>query len=255
MAEYKFELAGDYQAKLAEMSGDGNVIKINPLTATKSEFACYLMYLMTENAKNIGTLTTSMNALQGEVTSLKDKVTDLEAAATAKDEECSELRKDLDAANLKIEEQGRDIKHLMKRMDIADQNCLDLERHSRSSNVRIGGIGETPNEDCKAKVTAVFEGVDLDNIDIENCHRVGEKKADQTRYMIVRFVRRTQRRDVLAKRKDLFDSGHPIYEDLPYKDLVVKKKFKKEIDAHFKNKDKVYFSRGAWYVNHVKKYW
>lgn len=255
MTEYTFELTGDFKSKLAEMADADNVIKLNPITATKDKFACYLMFLMAENAKQINTLTAMNTNLTETVNSHSAKITDLETAATAKDVEVQELKDELRNANLVIESQGRDIEHLKKRADQADQSSLDLERHSRSSNVRIGGIELSPKEDCKAKVTAVFEKLGLNNIDIENCHRVGEKKEGKVQYMIVKFVRRTERRVVMAKRKEFFDEGYPLYEDIPYKDLVIKKKYKAEIDTHYKNKDKCYFARGAWYVNDVKKYW
>lgn len=245
---YTFELVGDYKQKLSELADSDNVIKFDPLTATKSQFACYQMYLMTQNSKQVSDLTTQMTAMS-------IQIKDLETAATAKDAECNQLRADLDAANLVIAAQGRDFEHLSKRADQADQNCLELERHSRSSNVRMGGVDETKDEDCLAKVTEVFQKHGLESVDIENCHRVGKKEEGKSRYIIVRFVRRLERRKVLAKRKDFFDGGNPLYEDIPYLDLQVKKKYKGEIDAHYKKKDKVYFSRGAWYVNDVKKYW
>ena len=253
--EFSFELTGDYQTKLTELADSENVIKINPITATKSEFMCYQMYVMKENAKQIAALSLSVGNLSTKLTECENKVRDLETAATAKDEECKDLRDDLNAANLTIANQGREIEHLLKRMDQVDQCCLEQERHSRSSNVRIGEIEETAQEDCKAKVTAVFQKYGLTDIDIENTHRVGKKQNGKTRYMIVRFVRRTERRSVLEKRKLFFDGGNPIYEDIPYKDLQVKKKYKKEIEAHFNKKEKVYFTRGAWFVNDVKKYW
>lgn len=253
--EYKFELTGDYKAKLAAMSNGKNVIELNPLTASKAEFACYLMYAMMENSKQISAMTTTVGMLSASNEKLKGKVSDLETAATARDVEVRELKDELRNANLIIADQGRDIEVLKKRADQCDADTLDLERHSRSSNLRLGNCEETADENCKQIVSTVFEELGFTGVDIENCHRVGEKKAGKTRQIIVRFVRRTQLREVYSKRKEFFDKDYPLYEDIPYKDLVIKKKYKAEINQHYRNKDKCYFSRGAWYVNKVKKYW
>jgi uncharacterized coiled-coil protein SlyX len=262
MANYTFELTGDYKSKLAAMADGDNVIKIDPVSATKAEFACYLMHQMSENAKQITTVNESVKTLSetvttllNTVTTLNGKVTDLETAATAKDVEIKELQDRLRETERKLDTQERDMNHLMKRADQCDKANLEMERHSRSSNLRIGGIDENPNEDCKAVTLAVLTKLDVGNVDIENVHRVGSKEEGKTRMMIVRFVRRTERREVLVKRKEFFEKNFPLYEDLPKADLVIKKKYKKEIANHYLKKDKCYFARGAWFVNNIKKYW
>ena len=253
--QYTFALTGDFQQKLAEMSNDKNVIEINPLNATKAEFACYQMYVLMENSKNVSDMAANMEAYRATVDTLKGQVSDLERSVTARDSDITELKSDLAVAQATIAAQGRDIEHLMNRADKSDSDSLELERHSRSSNLRLGEIKESENEDCLQKVNAVFEQLGLHGMDIENCHRVGKIEQGKHRQIIVRFVRRLQLREVYAKRKDFFEAHIPLYEDIPYKDLVVKKKFKKEISAHYKKKDKCYFSKGAWYVNKKKTYW
>ena len=244
------------------MADGNNVIKIDPVSATKAEFACYLMYQMAENSKqvaavalSVGTLNDTVTNLFNTVTTLSTKVTDLETAANAKDDEIRDLKQELRNVNKKLEDQQRDIDHLLKRADQSDKSNLELERHSRSSNLRVGELKENPNEDCKEVVLSAFRKLDLGDVDIENCHRVVSKQDGKTRMMIVRFVRRTERRKVLAKRSEFFDENIPIYEDLPKEDLLVKTKYKKEIAAHYAKKDRCYFARGAWYVNNVRTYW
>ena len=246
---YTFKLTGDYNAKLAELADADNVISLNPLSASKAEFACYQMYHMMETSSQLSKLGNSVNTLQesvttlsGTVVNLNTKVSDLETAANNKDLEIQELKDGLLEANRKMDAQQRDLTHLMKRADKCDQANLELERHSRSSNLRVGNIEETTNEDCKAKVLAAFSQMDVGAIDIENCHRVGEKKDQKTRFIIVRFVRRIERREVLSKRKNFFEKGFPLYEDLPKQDLDLKKKFSKEIEEHHRKKDRCYFS-------------
>ena len=106
-----------------------------------------------------------------------------------------------------------------------------------------------------AKTVETLKKVGLDHADIANCHRVGQFKKDKNRFMIIRFMRKSHRREVLAKRKNFFEAGYPLYEDLPQQDLDVKRKYSEQIQALHEKGDRCYFSRGAWYVNGVKKFW
>lgn len=267
--KYTFELTGDFAARLAEMSDKNNKIKFNPMTANKADVAVYTMYQLLDSSAQIteltksvttvnntlNTLSTTVGTLSTNVADLTSKVRDLEGAAEAKDREIADLQGQLAEANRKIDAQDTKVDCLEKRVVKCEQGNLELERHSRSSNVRIGGIEETKDENCSDKVLSLLEGMGLGHVDIENCHRVGEKKQGKTRYMIVRFVRRLQRREVIAKRKVFFDNNFPLYEDLPKQDLDTKQKFKAEIDDLYSKDNKCYFSRGAWYVNGKKKFW
>ena len=266
--KYSFDLTSDYTTRLAEMADNKNVIKINPLTANKADVAGYLMYQLSENSSDISqltqtvqtlsetvnTLSTTVNQLSTKVDSLSGKVTQLEKDIGAKDEEVRELRRDLNEANVLIANQKTLYEGLEQRLVKNEKYCLDLERHSRSSNVRIGEIAETTDEDCHDKVTKLLTERGLGHCDIANCHRVGEKKPGKTRMMIIRFMRKAQRREVLAKRKEFFEEGYPLYEDLPAQDLDTKKKYAKEIKDLHEKKNRCYFSRGVWYVNGVKKF-
>ena len=253
--DYSFELTGDFKAKLAELADRNNVISIDPLKANKSESACYFMYQLMQCSKNVSTMAESIGKLHETVNTLSNKVKDLETAANTKDEEIADLTRKLAATNEKLDTQQTEISHLLKRADKSDECNLELERHSRSSNLRVANIVETDNEDCKEKLVKVFSDLGVGEVDIENCHRVGSKQQGKTRCIIVRFVRRLERRVVLQKRKSFFDAGFPLYEDLPKKDLDTKKKFSKEISDLHKKKNKCYFSKGVWYVNGTKKFW
>ena len=253
--KYTFQLVGDYEKQLAKLADKDNVINIDPLTANKTLQACYFMYQLNQNTDEVKDLKKTVIDLTTKINDISAKVRDLESAATSHDAEISDLRSQLDESNLKVESQQLQINDLIKRTERNEKDNLELERHSRSSNVRVGNLEEVKDEDCKAKTLKVFQDLGLGHVDIENCHRVGEKKPGKTRFMIVRFVRRIERREVMSKRKQFFDAGFPLFEDLPKVDLDVKKKYAAQIDDLHKKKNKCYFTRGAWYVNGVKKFW
>ena len=65
-----------------------------------------------------------------------------------------------------------------------------LEQYTRKWNVRVYGINEKDNEDCKKEVVKFAEnklGLQISRKDIDIAHRVGRKLRGKNRPMIVRF--------------------------------------------------------------------
>ena len=90
-----------------------------------------------------------------------------------------------------------------------------LHQYSRRENVRIFGVPVDPSETAETtekKTLAVLldTGVDIDKEDISACHRLG-KTSNGTRPIIVRFVSRRKRAEVLRKKKTLRDSRRKIF--------------------------------------------
>ena len=212
---YTFQLVGDYKAKLAELADVNNVISIDPLKANKADSGCYFMYQLMLCSQNVTATSATINKLHDTVALLNTKVIDLEKACNEKDLDIAELKRDIVTSNIKMQEQQVQIDNLLKRADASDHASLELERHSRSSNLRIMNIAQSEGENCKEKLTEVLREFNLEHVDIENCHRVGAKVQGKPQCLIVRFVRRPERREVLLKRKEFFEKGFPLYEDLP----------------------------------------
>ena len=87
---------------------------------------------------------------------------------------------------------------------------------------------------------------------LEYGHRSGPKRDDgKARFIIVRFLSRLEKREVMSKKDKLFKAGILIFDDIPKADLVEKKKHSAEIkNLYTKNKDlKIAFFRGKWHVN------
>ena len=254
--KYKFKLSGDLNAKLAELADANKVITLDPVKANKADQACYFMYQMFKLSENLDSMSDTIASLNDKVESLTTTVETLETSVQSQSNEMTSMQNELREANKKIEKQQSLVQKLLNRIGDVEQKNLDLERHSRSSNVRIGNItGDSKDEDCMAKTVETLKKVGLDHADIANCHRVGQFKKDKNRFMIIRFMRKSHRREVLAKRKDFFEAGYPLYEDLPQQDLDVKRKYSEQIQALHEKGDRCFFSRGAWYVNGVRKFW
>ena len=161
-----------------------------------------------------------------------------------------------------IEEQGAritsletEIASLKEKTRENEKHGLELERYSRSFNLRLGGIKEDKNEKPitsinKAKeVIMKITGI---NPDIEYGHRVGDKNKNGPRTIIFKCYSRLQVFDIMQKRKDFFTSRHPIHRDLPKCDLEEKNRYAEIMQRKFEDGNKVAFTRGAWFVNGVK---
>ena len=92
-----------------------------------------------------------------------------------------------------------------------------LEQYSRRDNVKVIGIPETEGEDCVKKIQELASeiGVDMKDTDISVAHRV-KSKGKKGNPIIVRFVRRESKIQMMMNKKKLKEQNKEIYiqEDL-----------------------------------------
>ena len=116
---------------------------------------------------------------------------------------CGEHEKRLKTENDKLK---RQIQMLSLKND-------DLEQYSRKENVRIHGFPET--DDNEDKVTLVVNlvqkvGVQIDEKHISVAHRLpGNRYAKKPRTIIVKFVRRTTKNNLMRKKANLRNTDGP----------------------------------------------
>lgn len=105
-----------------------------------------------------------------------------------------------------------------------DNACLldDLEQHGRLNNLIIYGLSEdNKSENTEQRVTDMIEsklGIQVAPYEIDVAHRLGSGPG-KNRPIIVKFVRRTFRKTVLANRTKLKGTCVVIKEDLSRKRL------------------------------------
>lgn len=267
----KFSFSADF---LASLEKDPDSVKeINPLKCKADDFRSLISFfaiqsineiqvlknevtkLSTENEK----LNNSVNAVVAENNSIKEAV-DLVVT------ENLDLRKEVEelkAQNSKRESDVTDLKNRTLELEKAkDQvkkdtsdgrdRILNLERHSRSRNLRfILKEREKEKEDTTQMIYDELAKVGV-NIHIEHSHRVGKKDGDRPRQIIACFDQRPDRFKVLKKRSELFTAGVMVFDDLCAHDYNEKKKhkdFMKELHARDR---RVKFMRGCWWVDGEK---
>ncbi|XP_033114287.1 uncharacterized protein LOC117114706 [Anneissia japonica] len=131
-----------------------------------------------------------------------------------------------------------DLKSKQDKMVKIEAEMLRMERHSRSYNLRFGGIEERESEDPKQLVLDILKhDLNLDEITIENAHRTGKIKKGEIqrpRHIIVKFVFRTQRTIVIRKAKAMKVKTFYVMEDLPAADIQKKNELKDVMSKAFK---------------------
>lgn len=123
-----------------------------------------------------------------------------------------DLIKTIDAQSVTIkhyQENLDQLKHenaeLSKKCQDFENRLDDLEQYSRINCIELNGIPEEKNEDVQRLIQKVGNsiGVNIDDTDIDACHRLGVAKEDskRTRGIIVKFTRRSIKEQVLQKRR------------------------------------------------------
>ena len=124
-------------------------------------------------------------------------------------EESRKLREEVRCLREENEERER-------RFVALEGRVIDQEARSRRNNLIIHGLEETEKEECVPVVKKLFmEKCNVDNIIIERAHRIGAKKGDKTRPMIVRFLDYNDKIRVKDERKSLPD-GVYLADDFPF---------------------------------------
>ncbi|XP_046685216.1 uncharacterized protein LOC124370954 [Homalodisca vitripennis] len=113
----------------------------------------------------------------------------------------------------KIEDYLREIEQLKsenvalkKHVVVLETRIEDLENYSRRNCVEIQGIPEEKEEQVSELVKKVGKALDVNITDsmIDACHRIGKKTSErnQARGIVVKFVRRTDKEELMKKRRE-----------------------------------------------------
>ena len=141
------------------------------------------------------------------------------------------------------------IKHL-------EDDTLNLERHSRSFNLRLGGIPENPKEPTTFPYDTVkkilTERYNMPEAEVEAAHRTGrppQSPSDKPRHIIARFLYRSERQAVLSRAKhSLANTGMFILQDLPAADVAKKRSLRDVMKKAYDAGNRPVFKNGELYI-------
>lgn len=119
------------------MSDQNNTIHFDHLTATKIQFACYLMYQCMETNKHLQTLSNVVDTLPTVVNLVYSKIMDLENDVIEQGDTVFELNKGLVKVSERRLAQQEERYFPEKMVEKYENHHLEMKRHSRSRNLRL----------------------------------------------------------------------------------------------------------------------
>ena len=132
-----------------------------------------------------------------------------------------EAKQKAETTSTKMAEMESTISSLTRQNRDLQERIIAVESHSRRDNLCFGGIQENANEtdrDCEEKVRSVISthmNIDPQNMKFVRCHRLGPKRANVTRNVIVKFHYFGDRQLVWGKRSELKGKRIWVSENFP----------------------------------------
>ena len=259
---FKFTVAEDYLHDLVENKDVPR--EFDPRRSDETTFREFITCMFLDMKDNKKDLIAKIEQQNEKITTLNERLNTIEADNNAahllRDKEMNDLRTENNKLRKELGQLSTTVSNNTKNIQSNSDHGLDLERHSRGFNLRFPGIPEEPlaerkKEDCITKVAQKLSQVGLGHIQIENAHRTGKDYTDPSkpRAIIARFISRPERRQVLSKKKEMFEKGIKVFEDLVKADRDRKSKYADVIKQQFEAGKKVWFTRGFYYVDGVKQ--
>ena len=166
-----------------------------------------------------------------EIEKLTSTVEEIKGTLFTVREESDALKREVAEAKQREEALRDQLKEARQLAEAADQRVEDLSAYVRRNNLRIYGLPESDGrkanggaatepetaQQCEERVVKMVSDklkVNINRKDIEACHRVGVKRGDSQRGVIVRFHSRKVRDAVLSNRRNLKGTKTVIVEDL-----------------------------------------
>lgn len=159
--------------------------------------------MLTQIDSTLKKLVKGQDALETRLTSLEEQLRNqektlktFEESLKFNDAELTELKSSFEKAHNENEgEKIRNREYHEQRVKL-QLHLENLEKYSRSFNIRFVGIPEStdgPYEDCITKITELIKTQTGITADIENAHRTGRKGTGKPRHIIAKFLKVLER--------------------------------------------------------------
>ena len=261
-----------YEKKQKESSGDIILEAFNMAEGMAEGLAEKVDLILSKLSKldkldqielRLNNLTTSVSSIEMSVSRLEKEVSALDSKTKTIDKSVNVLKESVRFCEDEIEEMKKnaydikdgctsDIENLRKQF-------LYLEHYSRRENLKFLGIPERiisadedddrPSEDTKALVYKFMEDeLAIENpqqkIEFQRIHRLGKSAKNGPRPILARFLRYSDREEVLQlARSKLKDSDFAVYEDIPKELYDIRKAQRHKVKAAKKKGLKAAFSK------------
>ena len=152
---------------------------------------------------NIDRKLSTLKPMQDDITEMKQAFKDVTEAL-----EFSEARlKEAYAAIMKAQKENIALKSEVETLNYQSQILLkkinDLEDYSRRENIIISGVRESRGENCFHIVKDILSNIEMENVVLQRCHRLGRPTRERTRDIIIRLLNYQDVIVILQRRKHL----------------------------------------------------
>jgi hypothetical protein len=212
------EAEEDGEEEQANEVGDNRRRRSNTMSMQPGQFEIVLNK-MTELCEKIG----QMLFVKDRVLEITKSQDFLSSKFDKQTEELESLRAENKVMNDEMAVLMNDVFDLKKTNEELRLRVDDLEQYSRNNNVEITGIPETPQEDVMAVVRAVGEKLKMEVVpdDFEAVHRVPTQSQTMPKPILVRFLRRRRKEEMIAKGKKIHLKGTDIHETFGEKPVFI----------------------------------
>jgi hypothetical protein len=188
------------------------------------------------------------------------KQREMEEALSFSTQSIEELQQKSKTFSVGISDIASQLQEAHKKIDHLGEATLNLERYSRSFNLRFGGIpessSETPSFAYDQVKQILAEQFDMPDAEIENAHRTGKPPkmaTDKPRHILAKFLYRPERMLILKRSKvALANSGMFVIQDLPPADAIKKRSLRNVMKKAYDAGKKPIFRSGQLFINGVK---
>lgn len=201
--------------------------------------------------------------------SVSHRIDILEGKLFEKDQENESLKREIHDLNKSLDYQKTEneklVDQIQKVNEAAEEKINDLEQYGRRNNLRITGIPEQRDVEETAEMTTrivleklndSIETLDLERFEIDIAHRLGQKRANSHRPIIIKFQSKMKRDAVLRSRKVFKGSKIFVNEDLTRKNQLalacVRKKMPDEVDKVWTRNGHIFYKNKTNHIHEVK---
>jgi len=200
----------------------------------------------------------ALDVIQTDITSIKKDLESIIAAVKFSEEQLAEAKKRIASISGENTTLKSTVGALNLQNNILLERLITQEDYSRRENVVISGIKEKRGENCMIEIQELFSYVGFPHIFLQRCHRIGPKRQDRDRDILVRLLHYPDK-VMISSSRSKFPKGIYINDDFAAETKrkintlrPVYKEAKKIDNATTMFKDKLYFKNKEYTVKNIR---
>ena len=220
----------------------------------ESDFETFVRTTLSSLSTKVDDIITSQSALDTRISILETNtkcIKDITESLNFQDTRIKTNETDIASIKTTVIDNTSEIEALKTAVYKLQAENNNLERYTRSFNLRFLNVAEVNDENCRDTLNSLLQqhlGTSGDAI--ENCHRTGAKKTGTPRHIIARFHSRVERTKVIRSARNA-DPRLPfiVMDDLTPVDLTEKRRVGPVMKRLYEDGKRPSFRAGRLFVD------